>query len=67
MFLWGVEFSKTDSKHAAENKKQWEEEMYPRFKTFYDRAMITHHVCQDIYGDDECIFEDDKYAHFDDR
>ena len=67
MYMWDKTFSKTDDPKAIGNDRRWEIELYPKFKKYYDRCMITHHVCQDLYGDDKCLFEDSKYAAFDDR
>ena len=45
MFMWDKIFSKTDDPNAIGNAKRWEIELYPKFKKYYDRCMITHHVC----------------------
>jgi hypothetical protein len=67
MFLWGVEYSDETKENAAENKEYWDNKLYPRFKDFYDRALIAHHICEHLYGKEACVFDDEKFSKFDDR
>ena len=53
IFLWNEEYSKPERPYYEKNKEQWDNKVYPRFKQYYDRALIAHHVCQDLYGDQE--------------
>ena len=67
MWQWKEDSSKIDSPRYKENMKKWNEKTYPTFKEYYDRAMITQHVCMDIYGEDACGFPDEEMSAFDDR
>ena len=50
IFLWNEEYSKPERPNYAKNKEHWDTKVYPRFKQYYDRTLIAHHVCQDLYG-----------------
>ena len=67
MFTYQEEQNRVDKPNYKENMKKWKDRTYPTFKEYYDRALITQHVCIDIYGEDSCYWPDEEFAAFDDR